>query len=423
MKTPALPTACGPRGRPPKSVKAGEGRTRTALYKALSLAYDFAVAAQQNPDDYAELLEESGVKAQARAPMTPIVKLVFGIDYDKARLTEFAAALSFAQRQEIELGGFQDFIEKQPGGLKALVAAERQARRPEPKPDTQGRSCPRAAALRAADLARGRAGRRRIRGRRHPPRRRRHARAGGDRRRRSAGRARDPPRRLISPGPRGCPPASGGSIGPPRPPVPSEHNLSMTAHTRLDPPLVESIRKALTGNALPGETQGLSREAERDAAEFLARSPRARKPGELALAIQSTGGEAGNRRMRIGIVNDDMPFLVDSVANAVAARQLTIHRLLHPVVCVTRDATGELQSVEPLCGDKNRRESMMYLELDRADARGRQELAADLRRVLGDVRLAVRDWESLQRQMREDARADRRSRRRRACSTGLPTAR
>jgi hypothetical protein len=121
-----------------ESVKAGEGRTRSALYKALSLAYDFAIAAQQNPEEYAELLEESGVKAQARAPMTPIVKLVFGIDYDKARLTEFAAALSFAQRQEIALGAFQDFIEKQPGGLKALVAAERQARRPEAKPDTKG---------------------------------------------------------------------------------------------------------------------------------------------------------------------------------------------------------------------------------------------------------------------------------------------
>ena len=120
-----------------ESVKAGEGRTRSALYKALSLAYDFAVAAQQNPEEYAELLEESGMKAQTRAPMTPIVKLVFGIDYDKARLTEFAAALSFAQRQEIAQGSFQDFIEKQAGGLKALVAAERQARRPEPKVDTK----------------------------------------------------------------------------------------------------------------------------------------------------------------------------------------------------------------------------------------------------------------------------------------------
>jgi hypothetical protein len=80
--------------------------------------------------------------------MTAIVKLVFGIDYDKARLTEFAAALSYGLRQEIGLGDFQDFIEKQPGGLKALVAAERQARRPEPKPDTRGEAA--RARLRAA---------------------------------------------------------------------------------------------------------------------------------------------------------------------------------------------------------------------------------------------------------------------------------
>ncbi|HXH54111.1 MAG TPA: hypothetical protein VNH53_11895 [Sphingomicrobium sp.] len=118
-----------------EAAKAADGRTRAALYRALSLAYDFALASQRMPEDYAELLEESGVKAQARAPMTPIVKLVFGIDYDKTRLTEFAAALSYAQRQDIALGGFLDFIEKTPGGLKALVAAERQARRPEARPD------------------------------------------------------------------------------------------------------------------------------------------------------------------------------------------------------------------------------------------------------------------------------------------------
>jgi hypothetical protein len=120
-----------------ESVKAGEGRTRSALYKALSLAYDFALAAQESPQDYAELLEESGVKAQARAPMTPIVKLVFGVDYDKARLTEFAAALSYGQRQGLVSGEFQDFIERQSGGLKALVAAEREARRTATKPDTK----------------------------------------------------------------------------------------------------------------------------------------------------------------------------------------------------------------------------------------------------------------------------------------------
>ncbi|MFN2472478.1 MAG: hypothetical protein ABR588_00955, partial [Sphingomicrobium sp.] len=115
--------------------KAQDGRSRAALYRALAMAYDFAVATRRATDDYAEILEDAGVKAQARAPMTPIVKLVFGIDYDKTRLTEFAAALSFAERSGIDFGGFLDFIEGQPGGLKALVAAERQARRPGPRTD------------------------------------------------------------------------------------------------------------------------------------------------------------------------------------------------------------------------------------------------------------------------------------------------
>jgi hypothetical protein len=121
-----------------EAVKSADHRSRAALYRALSEAYDFAIAAQRDPDDYAELLEDSGLKAQARAPMTPVVKLVFGIDYDKTRLTEFASALSYAQRQKVALGGFQALIDGQAGGLKALVAAERQARRPEPRPDARG---------------------------------------------------------------------------------------------------------------------------------------------------------------------------------------------------------------------------------------------------------------------------------------------
>jgi len=133
-----------------EAVKSADGRTRSALYRALGLAYDFAVAAVREPHDYAELLEESGMKAQARAPMTPIVKLVFGIDYDKTRLTEFAAALANAQRHAVPESGFVAFIEGQTGGLKALVTAERQARRPEPRPDTRGDAA--REALRAAGI-------------------------------------------------------------------------------------------------------------------------------------------------------------------------------------------------------------------------------------------------------------------------------
>ena len=106
----------------------------------------------------------------------------------------------------------------------------------------------------------------------------------------------------------------------------------------------------------------------------------------------------------MAIINDDMPFLVDSVANAIAARQLTIHRLLHPVVCVDRDGDGVLTDIAAKCVDDERRESMMYIEIDRADARGRRELIDEIRAVLTDVRAAVRDWPAMQRQMREDAK-------------------
>jgi len=117
-----------------EDAKAADGRSRQALYRALAEAYDFACAAADAPDEYQRLMEDSGIVPQARAPMTPVVKLVFGADHDKARLTEYAAALSYASRQGVERGGFLDFIEGTDGGLKGLVEAERQLRRPEGQP-------------------------------------------------------------------------------------------------------------------------------------------------------------------------------------------------------------------------------------------------------------------------------------------------
>ncbi|RJF93439.1 hypothetical protein [Sphingomonas cavernae] len=110
------------------AVRVADGRSRAALYRALSLAYDFALIAAARPQEYAELLEDSGLKAQDRAPMTPIVKLVFGVDYDKTRLTEFAAALAHGHRQGLGVGELLGALERFPGGLKGIVKAERAAR-------------------------------------------------------------------------------------------------------------------------------------------------------------------------------------------------------------------------------------------------------------------------------------------------------
>ena len=118
-----------------EAARSADTRSRASLYRALGLAYDFARVAEARPDEYAEILEDAGVKAQARAPMTPVAKLIFGVDYDKARLTEFAAALSWARRQDVAVGGFRACLDGFDGGLKAMVQAERRARRPEPKAD------------------------------------------------------------------------------------------------------------------------------------------------------------------------------------------------------------------------------------------------------------------------------------------------
>jgi hypothetical protein len=110
-----------------------DARSRQFLYRALSLAYDFALVAEKRPEDYAELLDDNGIVAQARAPMTPIVKLVFGIGYDKTRLAEYAIALAHGRRIGIGPGEFQKLLESHAGGLKGLVCAERAERRPAPR--------------------------------------------------------------------------------------------------------------------------------------------------------------------------------------------------------------------------------------------------------------------------------------------------
>jgi len=107
-----------------------DARSRHALYRALSFAYDVALAAEADADGFAALIAEAGIVAQARAPMTPVTKLVFGRDYDRKRLTEFAAVLTHARRLCLAAGMVEPWLSGLGGGIKAVVAAERGERRP-----------------------------------------------------------------------------------------------------------------------------------------------------------------------------------------------------------------------------------------------------------------------------------------------------
>jgi len=116
------------------AVRAADTRSRAALYRALGRAHDFAVAAADDRTGYDALLARAGLVGQARAPMTPLVKLVFGPDYDKTRVAEFAAVLGHAAAERVPAGALAGWLDDAAGGIKAVVAAARAARRPE-KPD------------------------------------------------------------------------------------------------------------------------------------------------------------------------------------------------------------------------------------------------------------------------------------------------
>lgn len=106
-----------------------EGRSRLALYNAIERAHDLALAAKDSPDELARLLVSSNIAPSRRVPAMGIVKLVFGSEYDKTRLSEYAAALSYAQRIKLGPGALAKFLSSAPGSLRGVVAEERRLRR------------------------------------------------------------------------------------------------------------------------------------------------------------------------------------------------------------------------------------------------------------------------------------------------------
>lgn len=112
-----------------------ESRGHAALYRAISVAYDVALAADADAEAYQRLLDAAGIVAQERAPMTPVVKLIFGTDYDRKRISEYAAVLTHARRLCLAAGTLEAWLRGVEGGIKAVVASERGERRPALKVD------------------------------------------------------------------------------------------------------------------------------------------------------------------------------------------------------------------------------------------------------------------------------------------------
>ena len=162
--------------------------------------------------------------------------------------------------------------------------------------------------------------------------------------------------------------------------------------------MAEALAARLTKGALPGELTGFGDAERAAAAAFVAQTAGRREPGKPAIALEAIASDDVRRRMRLAIVNDDLPFRVDSIAASIGEQDLDIDRVIHPVVRVSRDADGALTDI----GGAGSPESMIYIELERADARDRRGLIEELTAVLADVRAAVTDWPALQRAMARD---------------------
>jgi glutamate dehydrogenase len=105
-------------------------------------------------------------------------------------------------------------------------------------------------------------------------------------------------------------------------------------------------------------------------------------------------------RTIVEIVNDDMPFLVDSVTGAINQSDRVVHLVIHPVVTVARGTDGRLADIRDNAGE-GLRESWMQVEITpEKDPANLARLTESLSRVLADVRIAVADWQPMRDRLR-----------------------
>ncbi|MGH1349608.1 MAG: NAD-glutamate dehydrogenase [Methyloligellaceae bacterium] len=143
-----------------------------------------------------------------------------------------------------------------------------------------------------------------------------------------------------------------------------------------------------------------------DAFQFIhKRPPNAHKIRAYDIKTDVDDNSGTNSRTVIEILNDDMPFLVDSIMTELSEQHLTPHLVLHPIIHTTRNEHGELNSVldsedinfsspaERPAGYQ--KESFIHIQIESISDQRKKDVATTISNILESVRLAVADWRAM----------------------------
>jgi len=153
-------------------------------------------------------------------------------------------------------------------------------------------------------------------------------------------------------------------------------------------PLLAEFAAAFLRGLERGDPAGERTLAFRVASAFAFAQQRA--AGEIRVSVANPAEPPG--RTVVQLVQDDRPFLVDTMRSLIRRLDLRERVFLHPILLATRDETGRLRAIREDSGAT--RESQLYIEVSPRidDAARRAEIEALLRATMEKVRDVTDDF-------------------------------
>jgi glutamate dehydrogenase len=174
-------------------------------------------------------------------------------------------------------------------------------------------------------------------------------------------------------------------------------------HERLEPKravVVERFLQRFYGNVPPDDLVGESPDNLYGAALAMFGFTQQRGPDQAKVRVYNPRLEEHGWKSShtiVEVVNDDMPFLVDSVTAELNDADAEVHLVIHPIIEVERDKTGKLTSLheDDSVPDGALKESVMHLQISEQPSERLDRIGQGLERVLSDVRASVEDWRQM----------------------------